>query len=77
MLDAEEGGYEQQEMKNEGRESDLRRCDRNLTWLSRRFAWQENGSSEGLDFMELFSPPRVSPIAQQGFEWTSPSPMTS
>eukprot|EP00913_Durusdinium_trenchii_P016808 g15798.t1 len=50
------------EMSNQGHQTDLLRCHRNLTWLSQR-AVHQGGAS--LDFVELFSPARVAPLAQK------------
>ena len=54
---------ESPEISNEKARSDLSRCALNLMGMSKKGRQQNTGSQ--LDFVELFSPPRVTPIAQQ------------
>ena len=62
LLDSEVVGSRLDPTQDVGSPSDIRRCATRLCFMARQLQHQE---AQHLDFVELFSPPRVAPVAQQ------------
>ena len=62
-LNTAEMEEELSELSCDQHEGELNQCHKALSWLARRSAQQTTDSR--LDFVELFSPPRVAPFAQR------------
>ena len=56
---------DQEEIPNAGHQTELQRCHHRLNLLARHARREHHSSVHDLDFVELFSPPRVIPHAQR------------